>query len=196
MWPLATFSEICQSKMKCGASRILSLGLFSSGAALLLSPVYKTQKQVLAEVFPGGGIERKTVFLTPEQVREVEERAKAKLDSKIVSYYRGLDAEGKPAGWAFFDNHVVRTMPETVLILIDPEGRLARVEILAFHEPEDYKVKEGWLDRMRGKRLDDDLAVGRGLVHVTGATLSVQALAGAVRRTLALHLVISGANLP
>jgi hypothetical protein len=158
--------------------------------------VYKAQKQALAEAFPGGGIERKTVFLTPEQVRSVEKRARARVESRVVSYYVGLLAEGRPAGTAYFDTHLVRSMPETLFILVDPQGKLGRVEILAFHEPEDYKLGEGWLGRLSGKALDDDLAPGRALVRVTGATLSTEALAAAVRRTLALHELVTGAAQP
>lgn len=156
--------------------------------------VYKTQKQALAEAFPGGGVERKTVFLSAEQAQAVEKRARARLESKVVSYYVGLDAQGNLGGTAYFDTHLIRSMTETVLILIDREGKLGRVEILAFHEPEDYKLGDGWIERFRGKDLDADLAPGRGLVRVTGATLSAEALAAAVRRTLALHALVTGAR--
>jgi hypothetical protein len=170
------------------------------GLAVLLAVVpadlwaglYKTQKQALDEAFPGGGIERKTAFLTDAQSERVRELARAPLPSKIVSYYVGLDAEGRPAGVAFFDSHVVRTTTETVMVLIKPDGTVRRVEILAFYEPEDYRVRQSWLDRMNDEDLSAELTVGRHLVRVTGATLTVRALAAAVRRALALHAVLVG----
>lgn len=175
--------------------RLLVLALAALAApSAAPAGVYKTQKQALAEAFPGGGVERKTVFLTVEQAQAVEKRARARLESKVVSYYVGLDARGNPAGTAYFETHVVRTMPETVLILVDREGKLRRVEILAFHEPADYKLRDGWLERLPGKDLEADLTPGRGLVRVTGATLSAEALAAAVRRTLALHELVTGAR--
>jgi hypothetical protein len=160
--------------------------------AELWGGLYKTQKQALAEAFPGGGIERKSAFLTDGQAKKIEELARARLDSKIIHYYVGLGEEGRPGGAAFFDTHVVRTTTETVMVLLKPDGTVRRVEILAFYEPEDYKVRQRWLDRMNDEDLSDDLMVGRDLVRVTGATLTVRALAEAVRRALALYSVLGG----
>ena len=166
--------------------------LFAVVPGELRAGLYKTQKQALGEAFPGGGIERRTVFLTDAEAQRVNEIARAPIPSKVVSYYVGLDAEGRPAGEAFFDSHVVRTTTETVMVLIKPDGTIRRVEILAFYEPEDYRVRQSWLDRMNDKDLSADLTVGRDLVRVTGATLTVRALAAAVRRALALHTVLGG----
>jgi hypothetical protein len=158
----------------------------------LSAGLYKTQKQALAEAFPGGSIERKSAFLSDDQAKEIERLAHARLDSKIVHYYVGLDEEGRPAGAAFFDTHVVRTTKETVMVLVKPNGTVRRVEILAFYEPEDYKVRQNWLDRMNDKELTEDMIVGRDLVRVTGATLTVRALAASVRRALALYTILGG----
>lgn len=179
-------------------SRLAMRTLLVCGAAALLAVLpgdlwaglYKTQKQALGEAFPGGGIERKTAFLTDAQAERVTELAQAPLASKVVTYYVGLAAAGEPAGVAFFDTHVVRTTTETVMVLIKPDGTVRRVEILAFYEPEDYRVRQSWLDRMNDEDLSADLTVGRRLVRVTGATLTVRALAAAVRRALALHQVV------
>ena len=146
--------------------------------------VYKTQKQALSEVFPGG-YERKTRFLTEEQIRNAEQRSRSRFESKIITYYVGRAADGKRAGMAFFDTHTIRTSREVLFVWIEPSGRLAGSEILAFYEPEDYKVRQGWLDRMNGKDGEDELTVGRDLDGVTGATLTVRALAAAGRRSLA-----------
>ena len=160
--------------------------------AELQAGLYKTQKQALAEAFPGGGIERKSAFLTDEQAKEIERLARGRLDSKIIHYYVGLDEEGWPAGAAFFDTRVVRTTTESVMVLVKPDGTVRRVEILAFYEPEDYKVRQGWLDRMNDQALSEDMIVGRDLVRVTGSTLTVRALAASVRRALALYTVLGG----
>ena len=40
----------------------------------------------------------------------------------------------------------------------------------------------------------EELAVGRGLAHVTGATLTTRAIAEAVRRVLAIHAVLAEAK--
>jgi Na+-translocating ferredoxin:NAD+ oxidoreductase RnfG subunit len=153
--------------------------------------VYKTQKQVLAEVFPGG-FQRQTVFLNEDQVRAIEKRARAKVESKIITYYVGRSDDQTPAGTIFFDTHTVRSMPETILVWLQPDSRIRSVEILAFYEPEDYKVRSGWLKRLDGKGGEAELVVGRDLDQVTGATLTVRALAQATRRILAIHAIVLG----
>jgi hypothetical protein len=82
-------------------------------------------------------------------------------------------------------------MPETILVTIRPDGAVGAVEVVAFGEPEDYLPRPRWLGLFAGKRLDPELVVGRGLAHVTGATLTTRAIADAVRRVVAIHNVIS-----
>jgi len=153
--------------------------------------VYKTQKQALSEVFLGG-YERKTVFLTERQVRAVEKQSRSRLESKVITFYEGKNVDGSPVGQVFFDTHTVRTSKEVVFVWIESDGDVARTEILAFFEPEDYKVRQSWLDRLDGKDLEDELTVGRDLDGVTGATLTVRALAASVRRSLALSRMLLG----
>jgi len=179
----------CRARARCVWGLVAIVAMVP---AELQGGLYKTQKQALAEAFPGGGIERKSAFLTDEQAKEIEGLARARLDSKIIHYYVGLDEGDRPAGAAFFDTHVVRTTTETVMVLVKPDGTVRRVEILAFYEPEDYKVRQSWLDRINDQELTENMIVGRDLVRVIGATLTVRALAATVRRALALYTVLGG----
>ncbi len=147
--------------------------------------VFMTKDEALKRVFPEGTqIERKTIFLMPQQIQLIESRAKAKVESKVVTYYTGKQRD-TVVGYVFFETHVVRTMPETFLLVVSPVGVVQRVEILAFYEPEDYLPPQRWLGLFRGKVLDDDLWVKRGIQAISGATLSAQAITSGVRRLLA-----------
>ena len=76
--------------------------------------VFKTQQQALQEAFPNNDlIERKTLFLTTPQVNQIQKLAKAKLESKIVTFYVGKKADSL-MGYAFFESNIVRTRPETL----------------------------------------------------------------------------------
>ena len=169
---------------------LLAALLAASGGALAL-PVYSAREQALARAFPPPAVtERKTYFLTDAERERASRLAKAKIDSSLVVAYVGRGPNGL-VGTAYFDTHTVRTMPETILVTVKPEGSVGGVEVVAFGEPEDYLPRPRWLRLFGGKRLDADLAVGRGLAHVTGATLTTRAIAEAVRRVLAIHSVIS-----
>ena len=93
------------------------------------------------------------------------------------------------------DNVIV---PETLMIVVDPRGSVVKAEVLSFDEPPEYLPKPRWFDLFRARRLDSDLAAGKGIPVVTGATLTSRAVAAAVRRALALHavLVAAGAEPP
>jgi len=142
--------------------------------------------EALKAAFPGKSIERKTAFLTPGEVQQVQARARARLESAIVTYYVAT-ASDTVAGYAYPDSHLVRTMPEVVLVVLDAGGAVERVEILAFHEPEDYLPRTRWLSQFQGRFDPEGLWVRR---QIRNATLTAQAVTEAVRRVLALHVVI------
>lgn len=137
-------------------------------------------------------VERKAHFLSEAQLARAREIAGEAVDipSALVTAYAGWSAEGAPLGTAYFDSHRVRTLPETLMVVVSPEGAVSRVEILSFTEPGEYKPREAWLRQFRDKRLDRELALRRGVHGITGATLSAEAVTEAVRRTLALHAAI------
>jgi hypothetical protein len=149
--------------------------------------VFMTQQQAIERAFPPPqAVERKTLYLSGEQARRAAEVAGVPVESRVIVYYAGA-RDGRATGYAYFDTHVVRTLPETVLILVAPGGRLSRIDILSFEEPEDYLPPGRWLQQFPGRDLDDDLALRRGIRSLTGASLSARAVTQAARRVLALH---------
>jgi len=158
-------------------------------AQVLFAQVFLTKDEALKDYFPRpASIERKTVFLTDEQVGEIEQNARAKVDSKIVSYYVG-HLGGHIQGYAFFDTRIIRTEPGTYMVVIDPDSSVRGVELLAFYEPEDYLPPNRWLLQFRKKKDLDEVWLKRGVQNMVGATLSAQALTGGVRRIMATFLI-------
>ena len=168
---------------------LLGLALTLALAGPVRSDVLLTEKAALARAFPGATAQRRTVYLTPEQVEAVQKKALSPLPSAMVTVYEARSG-GELVGRAVLDTDVVRTMPATVLTVITPDGTLGMALILQFTEPPDYLPREGWLKTLEGHALDDDLWPGRGVRRVTGATLTVQALTDAVRRALALDALV------
>lgn len=170
------------------AAALAALAL--SGPAL--GEVMLTEKAALERAFPGAETARKTLFLTAAQVAEVQKAARSRMPSAVVTAFVARK-DGAVVGRAVLDTHTVRTMPETVLTVVEPDGTLRMALVLQFGEPPDYLPREGWLKTLEGKGLDDQMWPGRGVRRVTGATLTVQALTEAVRRSLAIDsLVLKG----
>jgi electron transport complex protein RnfG len=136
-----------------------------------------TQQQALASAFPAGvKVTRQTFFLTPEQAKA------AGSDTQLVIRYAGSNGS-----YAYFDTHRVRTEPETVMVVVNAEGKIERVDILSFDEPTDYFPRRRWLDQFLGHKLDDDLSLNRAIRPMSGASLTGRAITNASRKILAIH---------
>ena len=144
--------------------------------------VFLTKEEALALAFQDCEVTRSTVALRPEHKKRVGELAGAKFTKGLVFPYVAK-RDGKLVGTAYFDVHKVRTLRETVMIVVDPEGRIQRIEILAFGEPQQYKPRAKWYAQFVGQKLDKQLSLKRGIKGVTGATLTARATTNAARQT-------------
>lgn len=165
-------------------------------ATLVLAPagearVFMTQHQALARVFPKGAT-REVHYLTPEQLNSAKRHGGVEFGDRMIVRYSGVLADGTRGGFAYFDTHRVRTLPETIMIVVTPDGTIDRIEILSFDEPSEYLPKERWMDQFDGRRLDEDLSLKRKVRPMSGASLSARAIMNASRKVLALHKVIGG----
>ncbi len=166
-------------------------------AALLLIPalsaeVLLTTDEALALAFPGCTILTHTHYLSFEQRREAAERGGVPVESGLLRRYQG-QCEGADAGSAYFDTHPVRELPATLMVVVGPDGRVARVELLSFEGYEQHRPPPSYYDQIRGLSLSRELSTRRAAVRpISGATLSSRAAVEATRRVLALHEVILG----
>ncbi|HLN93398.1 MAG TPA: hypothetical protein VK389_06015, partial [Thermoanaerobaculia bacterium] len=85
------------------------------GSAL---PAYSSREEALARAFPPPAtIERRTYFLTDAEREKASHAARTKVESALVTAYVANGPNG-PVGTGYFDTHVVRTMPETLLVTV------------------------------------------------------------------------------
>ena len=100
---------------------------------------------------------------------------------------------GTAVGYGVIETHVVRTLPEALLVVLSPAGTIDRVLMLAFYEPPEYRPPDRWLGQFHGRSARDarDWRVGRNVHGLTGATLTAYAVTDALRRiTVLFDLVI------
>lgn len=189
MWHSATSSRRARfgrGTGRCLAAALVLLGFpIATGAAGLVSV-----DEALASAFPNSRNDRETVFLTEAQLDQVEAATGQRPKSALVTRFTARNGSGV-LGWAYLDTHRVRTLPETVMVLIDPEGKVLRIEVVAFREPLDYLPPESWYRQYQGRVLDRELELKRGIRPITGATLTARATTDAVKRVLAIHSTIN-----
>jgi Na+-translocating ferredoxin:NAD+ oxidoreductase RnfG subunit len=151
-----------------------------------------TQEEALRMAFPApAAVERKSAYLTEEQVAEVDRLAQPgrNNDRAVITYYVG-SLDDRSLGAAYFDAHRVRTLQEVLMVVVDPAGRVSRIEVLGFAEPPDYMAPDGWLELFTGRALEPGTSSRGDIPIITGATLTSHAVSDAVRYSLALHQVI------
>ena len=158
-------------------------------AATASAKVFVSQEEALKLAFPGAVVERRTVYLTEAEQKEVATLSGGSRPSALAVAYVATK-DGRLVGTAYFDTHVVRTQPETLMVAVDPAGAVARLEVLSFSEPEEYMPRPHWYAQFSGRPLTEELAIRRGIRAISGATLTARATTEAARRVLALHQVI------
>jgi hypothetical protein len=166
---------------------LLACALLASAAP---AKVFYAKDEALHLAFPDAErVEARDLFLTPEQRAAIEERARSKLDSDLLTVYVGRRGDAVQ-GYAVLDTHTVRTLPETFLIVLSPGGTVSATHLLAFYEPLEYSPPARWLKQFDDATLTDELRIGRGIVAITGSTLTSEAVTGSVRRALAIYDVL------
>ena len=70
---------------------------------------------------------------------------------------------------------------------IASDGTVSGVRILIYRESRGGEVsRKRFLHQYRGKNLDDPIRMNRDIINISGATISVRAVNGGVRKSLAL----------
>ena len=165
---------------------------FLQGAGDASAKVLLTKGKALELVFPEADeIEKRHVFLTEHQAESISRMAKAEVDSRLYTFYIAKSG-GKETGYAVIDTHTLRTLTETVMFVINPDGTLRHAEILAFFEPVDYMPSGKWINLFPRKTKLDGMRVGKGIPNVTGATITARSFSRATRRVLAVYRVMFG----
>jgi len=161
---------------------VLAIPVFAGAAGI-------TREEALELAFPDATIQSSVVFLSDQEKKLAEENSGVKLPSALVARYVAVRGQ-TIVGRAYLDTHVVRTKKESLLIILDPDGKVRRVEVVAFLEPPEYQPNRKWYEQFEGKDLNKELQLKRQIHPVTGASLTARATTEAVRRVLAIDRIL------
>jgi len=173
----------------------LALAAFVAGApAPARAAAGVTLDQALAESFAGARIEPRTLALSPADVKRVEAHAHARTEARLVTAYVAWRGDTL-AGAAFTDRRVVRTREALLFVAVAPDTSIARIDVLAFFEPPDYRPPARWLGLFRGRGARTPLAPPREVREIAGATLTSRAVNGSARLALAWYELLLAPDL-
>ena len=154
-----------------------------------LASIFYSKNEAMELAFGAGAqIEPLSLFPDEAQTAKIEQDAKVKLDSGMFTFYVGKN-QNKILGYAAIETTTVRTKPETLMILLTPDGELSKVTVLAFHEPPEYLPPQGWFDRLY-KRPLSEMDFNKGVDGISGATLSTRSAINGIRKVMAIYQVM------
>ncbi len=99
--------------------------------------------------------------------------------------YKVFDGKEKFIGYAAKASASGYGGPIIVMVGIDPEGHILKTEIIDHYETPwflERVIDHGFLEAFKGKMVSDSFEVGHDLDGVSGATLSSEGIANAVRK--------------
>jgi len=160
-------------------------------AAVLMTP----QEAMQANFGESVAVEKQNLLLSRQEAEAVSKAAQAPLSTKIYRLFRAQDG-GRAVGYGILVSEKVRTKNVAALYLINPDGSLRAVEIVAFNEPPEFLPSAQWLRQFGGKRPGEPLRGGREVATITGATMSAQSVTRGARIALALFDTLSPGERP
>jgi Na+-translocating ferredoxin:NAD+ oxidoreductase RnfG subunit len=167
---------------------ILILWLFAF-TGLSFATVYYSKNEAMELAFgKGTEIESLSLFPDEQQTAKIEQDAKIKLDSGLFTFYVGR-SQNKILAYAAIETSNVRTKPETLMIVLTPDGALRDVHTLAFHEPAEYQPPASWFKKLYNRPLAE-LELNKGVDGISGATLSTRSAINSIRKVMAIYQVM------
>lgn len=149
-----------------------------------------TLLKMIQRHFPEAEVEAEVLTLSAEELKKVETASDSPLPGRVV-HTRVVKQDGEITARLYLDRHRVRTLPETLGILLSKDGKVIEVEVLTFAEPAHYKPRPVWLKQFEGFTPGEAPRYKDSVDGITGATLTGRAVTKAVRRVLAIHALTS-----
>lgn len=162
--------------------------LFTAGAIPLVaySQVYLNEDQAAQEVFPKESFTRKTLELTPDDIKKIEEKSGERVRNTSLVL---LISQKKNV--LFVDQVLGKHEFITYVVGITPQKKVQGIEILEYRETYGSEVqKPEWKKQFVGKDATSPLKLGKDVINISGATLSSAHITAGVRRILQTYETI------
>ena len=147
--------------------------------------VYLTQEQALQTAFPNADSIWSTQWTpTPAQRKKIERRLGWRLAEPHFEIFEA-STQNQHLGYAVITEQIGLYKPITFLVKTDTQGKNDGVWIMVYRESRGDEVKrQRFLTQYKGKKATSPIRLNRDIIGVTGATLSVRALNGGVKKIL------------
>ncbi|MFZ4715345.1 MAG: FMN-binding protein [Bacteriovoracaceae bacterium] len=160
---------------------IYTLLVMGGGLSVSYAKILLTVDDALKNYYPGCKVTEENLFLTDQQLKELEQNLGHQSKTKLFTR-RVVDCKGTKS-FLYLDSETVRTQAQVLMIVVNAQNILEKVEVLAYNEPEEYIPMKKWYESFVGK------GSGNETPHISGATLTNKATVNSVNKILAIHMV-------
>ncbi len=149
----------------------------------LLTKIYLTNEQALKLAFENCNDVKIFKLILNNEIKNDLKRKKFPLPLKdSLNFYYGCN------NVALIDDILGKHLPITFMVVLNNEGYVKFVEILAYREPYGSEIKnKAFLLQFENKTTRDSLRLNKEIKNIEGATISVNSITYAVKRTLYLY---------
>ena len=152
--------------------------------------IYLTVEQAPRAAFPEADrFERKEIPVTPALSAKLKRLAAPAKPTIWEPFYISFVARKQEQiiGYAVICEEIGKHRPITFIVGVTPEGKVKDAAIMMYREPQGGEVRhKSFLAQFAGKALGNPIMQHQDIRNVSGATLSVRALARGVRKALAV----------
>lgn len=170
------------------AALVLALaGMLAAPRLMRGQEVLLTREQALKEIFP-------EVARTTNETRAIGVQLRRRLEAQLgrpieedsIEVTRVYDGAGTLRGYAVVTEEIGKYRPITFMVGATADLAVRDVAVMVYRESRGGDVKrKRFLSQYRGKRASDPIDVGRDIINISGATISVRSLNAGVKRVLA-----------
>jgi electron transport complex protein RnfG len=168
-------------------SLLLGLALMVAAPTPAQAEVFFTVRQLLASHFQGSArVSFVQVRPSPSQREQITRRLGRSLAKTDYTFYVAMSG-AHVDGYALFDEE--RGQHELISFgtFFDPEGRVTRVEILAYREPYGDAIRtERFRHQFVGRSAQSGFVPDRDIDAVSGASISSRSMCSGVQRASVL----------
>jgi Na+-translocating ferredoxin:NAD+ oxidoreductase RnfG subunit len=180
---------VIKSRLKAVALISALVVVSAPGASLISAQTFLTLEKAPKEVFPDAdSFEERKITSTPQLRAEALKLIGRKPSVWEPFYFIYIAKRGSERiGFAIVCEEIGRDRPITFIVAVNPDGTVKDVAVMIYRESHGAEVRyPGFTGQFKGKSLSDPIQGQRDIRNITGATLSVRALATGVRKAVAV----------
>ncbi|HXG91888.1 MAG TPA: FMN-binding protein [Blastocatellia bacterium] len=175
--------------IKAIALMIAAAAFVSINSRAATAQTFLTLEQAPKAVFPeADSFEQRKINSTPQLRSEVLKMVGRKPSIWEPFYFAYIAKRGgQRIGYAIVCEEIGRDRPITFIVAANTDGTVKDVAIMVYRETRGGEVRyPGFTRQFRGKSLRNPIQAQGDIRNITGATLSVRAMATGVRKALAV----------